>query len=184
MQQTVKVSYRCLPNMGRVVAKHNSKMLKESATNQPKSKPNCNCQNRFKQSCPMPGECNTNGVVYQATVTTNNGETETYIGLAKNFKKRYSKHKATLLVKPTDGKTCLSTHFWKENDLGNNPVVSWKYMETNIPTFNPVTGQCKLCLREKFYIVLRPRLATLNSRQEIFSQCRHMESELLGGPPG
>ena len=132
----------------------------------------------------MPGECNTNGVVYQATVTTNNGETETYIGLAKNFKKRYSKHKATLLVKPTDGKTCLSTHFWKENDLGNNPVVSWKYMETNIPTFNPVTGQCKLCLREKFYIVLRPRLATLNSRQEIFSQCRHMESELLGGPPG
>ena len=105
--------------MGQFVAKHNSKILKESAPNQPKSKPNCNCQARFKQSCPMPGECNTNGVVYQATVTSN-GETETYIGLAKYFKKRYSKHKATLLVKPTDGKTCLSTHFWNEKDLGKD----------------------------------------------------------------
>jgi hypothetical protein len=73
----------------------------------------------------------------------------------------------------------METHFWKEIDLGKDPVVSWKYMETNIPTFNPVTGQCKLCLRDFFYIVLRPRLATLNSRQEIFLQCRHMESELL-----
>ena len=132
----------------------------------------------------MPGECNTNGVVYHATVTTSNGDNETYIGFANFFKKRYSKHKATLLAKPTDGKTSLSTHFWKENDLGNDPVVSWMYIETNIPTFNTVTRQCKLFLKEFCYIVLRQRLATLNSRQEIVSQCRHMESKLLGGPPG
>ena len=131
----------------------------------------------------MPGEYNTNGVVYQATVKMDNGQVETYVGLAKNFKKRYGKHKKTLEVEPVDGKTCLSTFYWKEKHLGNNPVVTWKYLEKNIPTFNPVTKLCKLCIREKFYIVLRPRLATLNSRQEIFAHCRHIESELIGGPP-
>ena len=72
----------------------------------------------------MPGECNTNGVVYQATVKMDNGQVETYVGLAKNFKKRYGKHKKTLEVEPVDGKTCLSTFYWKEKYLGNNPVVT------------------------------------------------------------
>ena len=129
-----------------------------------------------------PGECNTNGVIYQATVTTDNGGLETYVGLAKNFKKRYLKHKSTLLVESTDGKTRLSTHYWEQKKLGNNPTVSWKFLEKNIPTFNPINKQCKLCLREKFYIVLRPSQATLNSRQEIFSHCKHMQSELLRPP--
>ena len=179
---TIKVSYRCLPNMGCILAKHNSRILKQTATTQPKPKSNCNCQNRFKQSCPIPGKCNTNGVIYQATVTTDNGGLETYVGLAKNFKKRYGKHKSTILDQSADGQTRLSTHYWNEKNLGNNPKVSWKFLETNIPTFNPVSKQCKLCIREKFYIVLRPSLASLNSRQEIFAHCRHISSELLRPP--
>ena len=82
--------------MGFIVAKHNSKILKETATTKTTAKSNCNCQKRFKQVCPMPGECNTNGVVYQATVKMDNGQVETYVGLAKKFKKRYGKHKKTL----------------------------------------------------------------------------------------
>ena len=57
-RSTLKVSYRCLPNMGSVIARHNSKILR-GANPQPKPKASCNCQN--KPECPVPGECNQNG---------------------------------------------------------------------------------------------------------------------------
>ena len=179
---TIKVSYRCLPNMGSVVAQHNSKILRNTATNQGKPAGNCNCQKRLRKECPMPGECNTNGVVYQATVTSTKS-VETYVGLAKNFKKRYRKHKTCLEDEGADGHTTLTTYFWKEKNAGRNLVVAWRYLERNIPTFNPVKRACRLCLQEKFTIVLMPDKASMNSRQEIFVHCRHLWSELIGRPP-
>ena len=64
-------------------------------------------------------------------------------------------------------------------EAGRAPKVSWRVLEKNIPPFNPVTGKCQLCIREKFYIIFKPHLASLNQRQEIFSNCRHKKSKLL-----
>ena len=100
-----------------------------------------------------------------------------------NFKKRYGKHKATLTVHKPEGNTTLSTHFWKEKEAGRDPEVKWKILEKNISTYNPVTKICRLCIREKFNIVLNPHLATLNSRQEIFAHCKHKELKVIGKPP-
>ena len=49
--------------------------------------------------CLAPGKCNQDGVVYQATITSDGGRSENYVGLAKNFKKRWGKHKSTLKYK-------------------------------------------------------------------------------------
>merc|ERR1712030_67257 len=98
-RSTLKVCYSCMLSMGSITATQNSKILK-SATNQPKPVANCNCKPTFKPNCPMSGECNQDGTIYQATVKTNNGKLETYTGLAKNFKKRYGKHKKCLGDKP------------------------------------------------------------------------------------
>ena len=176
-RSTLKVSYRSLPNMASVIAKHNSKILKSSANVQPKPRASCNCQN--KQECPVPGQCNQDGAIYQASVTSAGGGVETYIGLAKNFKRRYPKHKKTMLDETAPGGTCLSKFYWKEKNAGRDPKVTWKFLERNVPIYNPVTSKCRLCIREKFNIVLRPSWATLNSRQEIFSHCRHLKFELL-----
>ena len=47
------------------------------------AKEGCNCQD--KSTCPLPGRCQTAGVVYKATITplvpTNNNKAETYTGL-------------------------------------------------------------------------------------------------------
>ena len=67
-RSTLKVSYRCLPNMGSIVAKHNSKTMRKAADIQLKPKARCNCQK--KDECPVPGECNQDGATYQATVTS------------------------------------------------------------------------------------------------------------------
>ena len=131
--------------------------------------------------CLVPGACNQDGVVYQATVTSDGGRnTQTYVGLAKSFKRRYSKH---IMEKPTPtNSTTLSTHFLKEKSDGKNHSISWKFLKTSIPTFNPVSGICRLCLCENFQILYEPKMATLNSRSEIFSSCRHKKYELLVPP--
>jgi hypothetical protein len=92
-------------------------------------------------------------------------------------------HKEPLLVKNPKGPTTLSTYFWQVKEEVGDPDVSWKILESNISTFNPVTKTCNLCLREKYNIVLNPHLASLNSRQEIFAHCRHMGSKLISKPP-
>ena len=86
-------------------------------------------------------------------------------------------------VQNPENSTTLSTHFWDQVGAGMEPKVTWKIVEKNIPEFNPVTGKCQLCKREKFNIVLRPELATLNLRNEIFSSCRHKDSKLLVKTP-
>ena len=131
----------------------------------------------------MPGQCNQDGAVYQATVTSATGRVETYVGLAKNFKRRYPKHKKCLLDESAEGGTALSKYFWQEENAGRDPQVTWKFLEKNVPIFNPITNKCKLCLREKFNIVLRPNLASLNSRQEIFAHCKYLQSELVQAAP-
>ena len=183
-RSAVKVSYRCLPNMGAQVAKQNAKNMKNAARDEGRPPPTCNCQRNARQQCPIPGACNQKGVIYQATVKSGRGsQEESYVGLASDFKRRFYKHKESLLVKNPKGSTTLSTYFWKEKEDGGDPDVSWKILESNISTFNPVTKTCNLCLREKYNIVLNPHLASLNSRQEIFAHCRHMGSKLIGKPP-
>ena len=88
-RSTVKVSYRCLPNMGAQVAKQNAKNMQNTDNERAKPPPKCNCQRNLKPSCPIPGACNQKGVIYQATVASDGGGGESYIGLAANFKKRF-----------------------------------------------------------------------------------------------
>ena len=169
--------------MGRIISMHNSKILKTA--NNPIAKPKavCNCQKSKKADCPVPGACNQDVAIYEATVTTDDGRAESYVGLAKNFKRRFPKHKSTLGDRNADGQTTLSKYVWRKRDEGLNPKVAWKFLEKNVPDFNPVTEICKLCTREKFQILLNPAVATLNYKTEIFSSCRHRLTYIIGDPP-
>ena len=66
-RQTVKVSYKCMPNMAKAVAQHNVKTLKDD-TQRIVQQPGCNCQGGPGQ-CSVQGKCLTDSVVYRATVT-------------------------------------------------------------------------------------------------------------------
>ena len=166
--------------MGARIARHNAKILKNADKNKQRKPPTCNC--RTKEDCPIPGACNQEGVIYQATVKNNKGKEKTYIWLASNFKKRHYKHKASMEAQNPENSTTLSTHFLKELDAGREPKISWIILQNNIPSFNPVTSKCQLCIREKYHILLSPYSTSLNSRQELFSHCRHIRSKLLKPP--
>ena len=55
-------------------------------------------------------EWNQDGAVYQTSV-----------GLAKNFKRRYPKHKKCLLDETAEGGTSLSKYYWQEKNAGRDP---------------------------------------------------------------
>ena len=38
---------------------------------------------------------------------------------------------------------------------------------------------CRLCLKEKFFIMFAPATASLNKRNEVYNSCRHRASKLL-----
>ena len=84
-RNTIKLSYSCTKNMGRIIKSHNKKL-----TSQPKNEilP-CNCQN----DCPLDGNCRVSNVVYKCTASVPNEPDKTYIGLtATTFKERYRNH--------------------------------------------------------------------------------------------
>ena len=177
--------------MKRIISSHNSKLLRKSAD--PPSERTCNCKQ--KDSCPLEGNCLSDNLVYQATVTTINPpqnqtppcsppsqsqpETHTYIGLTSNtFKTRIANHKKSFNHRKYGKETTLSQKIWELKDAGQNYEIKWKRLE-NAEPFSPITGVCSLCTLEKWYILFNPELASLNKRNEINNHCFHKVPKLL-----
>ena len=85
--------------MGAQIAKHNGKLMKKTEDEPSRPPPKCNCQKSKQKDCPLPGSCNQDGVVYQATVNNSVGNKKHYVGLAKKIKNRWRKHKGSILKK-------------------------------------------------------------------------------------
>ena len=175
-RNTVKVSYKCMPNMNSVVSSHNTKLLQRDTDHQHVQ--GCNCQGG-PGTCPLtPAECQRDNVIYVASVASTAG-VEHYTGLTSNtFKKRWSSHEGDF--RNTTGKhnTRLSTHIWKLKEDNQNYQIRWEILD-RAPAHNPVSRKCRLCLKEIYYIVFRPDSASLNSRNELFNTCRHRTQKLL-----
>ena len=155
-----------------MVAKHNKKVLAAAIPKEEERSCNCSRVTRLAGECPLQGKCITTNNVYQATVveTTVDGEqkVETYVGVsAPPWKKRYSGHKSSF-TNPNK----------KLKARGSTFDVKWKVLDRGAP-FTPVTGRCNLCTKEKFYILRKPEMASLNSRQEVGNHCRHIAMSLL-----
>ena len=56
--------------------------------------------------------------------------------------------------------------------------VTCKLKDRGTP-FNPASKKCRICLKEKHYILYKGEGATLNRRSEIFNSCTHRNKYLL-----
>jgi hypothetical protein len=170
------MSYRCTANLARKISGHNAKILSSTQNNE-EPKKECNC--RKKDECPVQGKCLQAGVVYQATVTRQDDRVDTYIGLSEPpFKDRFRNHKSSFKTRNPKNATALSKHIWKLEDENVQFEVSWKIVSRAKP-FNHVTNVCQLCTREKYFIIFKPEMASINSRNEIAGPCLHKHNKLL-----
>ena len=104
--------------------------------------------------------------------------TLTYTGLTRNtFKRRFSAHKYSFNHRG-ENSTTLSMHLWKLKDENTDFTIKWNIID-RASEFNPTTRKCRLCDKEKYYIIFEPDGANLNLRSELFSTCRHRLRLLL-----
>ena len=172
-RHTLKLSYRCMPNMAQAIARHNKGLL---SNQQQEAPPPCKC----KTPCPVGGQCKLKNVVYQAVVEERvSKKVETYTGLTyRSFKERHKEHMDDLANSAARSSSRLAGHVWGLKDKGLDFDISWRILAKAQP-FNPVTRKCNLCLKEKHFIMFGRGTSTLNKRQEIFNTCRHRHRDLL-----
>ena len=175
-RNNVKVSYRTMDNVLKIVSRHNLRIINSHQPTPPP--PPCRCH----QPSPLcPNLCKAKNIVYRCRVTPpNNSKVETYTGLtSQTLKKRWEKHMSD--CRRGCG-TTLATFVGKLRNSGVNIDIfahlEWAIKKHATP-FNPVSNQCFLCLYEKYFILWEPQDASLNKRTEIFSVCRHKECWLL-----
>ena len=160
----------------------------------------CSCTKKDlrTEGCPLDGKCLTTNLIYGATVKlldANGGpidmSKETYTGLSEPpWKIRKYGHNYDFKHKPTKKKkgTCLSKYIWTlkdPDDCNQEPCpnkidfeVKWKILARS-KGYNPITGRCRLCLKEKFFILYKTETASLNKRTEIFTPCPHRKFKFL-----
>ena len=177
-KNTLKLSYSCMTNMQNIISAHNKSLLMKETLSNPAATKECNC--RQKETCPLSGICQTEGVVYQSTVTReDNGEEKTYVGLTEGtFKTRYHNHASSFRNPKRKHATELSKYIWnlKESDVRYS--TKWKIIKQCRPYSNK-TKRCNLCLYEKFIIICHPEVSSLNTRNELISTCTHRKKYLL-----
>ena len=166
-----------MPNMKKIISRHNSTVEREANPQPPQ--PGCNCQVN-QPTCPLDGQCKSSSIVYQATVTREDtGSIETYTGLTGGtFKKRWNRHNFDFRHEEEEHSTKLAGYIWQLKRRNVPYQISWEKLN-QARTFNPVNRKCRLCLEEKYFIMFRPEGATLNSRKELFNTCRHRTQKLL-----
>ena len=159
------------------MAGHNTKI--SSPTNINLKEKNCNCRGK-DAICVMEGErCKDCGVVYQAEVTAEGKPMKKYVGVtAGSWKIRYGNHKSTFKHSSKRKSTKLAGYIWSLKDEGLEPNIKWRILSRNQP-FRASTNSCRLCLKEKYFLMHKPEEATINSRDEFFSGCLHKHSLLL-----
>ena len=171
-KNTVKLSYSCMPNFKMNLDSANKKKIEHLENNAtPKVvQKKCNC--REKKNCPLQNKCLEKGIVYQATVTTQGNE-ETYVGITENaFKLRYANHKQSFNNQKYRNQTELSKYIWMLKDQEKDFKTTWKILYFAAP-YNNSTKRCNLCIMEKWIILCKQNLATLNSRAQLVNNCRH-----------
>ena len=174
-RNTIKISYRCTPNIGSAISSHNKKLLTPPTPEETKT---CNCKE--KENCPVNGKCTKTEVIYRATVTEEDGNVNTYTGITCNtFKKRWNAHTYSF-NHPEANQTTLSTHTHPErwqcevwHKVGNHRTSK---------IIQPSKRYLCTLHKRKFMIAFAPEGATLNKRSEIFSSCRHKQRMLLIPP--
>ena len=174
-RNTIKLSYSCMGNIKTIISNHNKAEINKSTHTDDQMK-NCNC--RKSSTCPMDGNCNMESIIYQAEVTTSTTK-ETYIGLCDTaFKLRYRNHVCSFRNERYKHATELSKYIWNLKDKNIKYHIKWRKVK-QARSYSNITKKCNLCLWEKFFILCKPEMSTLNSRNELISCCRHARKFLL-----
>ena len=156
-------------------SKINAKLL---SGNNSKQAGKCNCTRKYKNGCPVQGQCQQKSVVYQADVKTDL-ETKTYYGSTKNeFKTRFLQHMSSFNTTLKKSSTTLARYVQKLKKSKTEFQITWS-IKAKAHTFSSGSKQCDLCLTEKLTILKADPRTLINKRDELLSKCLHKNNHYL-----
>ena len=131
-RNSVKVSYRCMKNMSKIIKGHNKKVTLKPRDQRPK----CNC--RKKAECPVEGNCQVNNVIYKCDLTRRPLPKKVYLGLAEGeWKSRFYNHKLLFKHKRYPNKTTLSSYMLHLKSVSSEiPNLKWSILRCVPPYSN------------------------------------------------
>ena len=137
----------------------------------------CNCE--VPENYPLNGNCFQEEAVYQADVTPETEEEQSYLGISKPPSKgRWSDYCTSFRYKKYKSKLRLSTYIWKLQKRWENYSIKWSIVRKSIP-YRTGSKNCDLCLWEEYYILNSDNERLLNKRDEILNKYRHCKIFLL-----
>ena len=167
-----------MPNIQSTINAHNKKILEDEV--ELKRGP-CNCSGENLINCPLPGECLTSNVLYEATISSNlrNYKDKIYKGITgTSFKERHRNHKKSFNHEKYKNESELSKEVWNIKRRKGNPKIKWRIIK-QYPSYNPLNDKCELCRNEKLEILKNKGSNMLNKRSEIVSYCKHKANFML-----
>ena len=156
-------------------SKINAKLLRNNDQDQ-ETKKECNCSRKYKNNCPLQGQCLQKSVVYKAVVeseTESKTQTKIYYGSTKNeFKTRFNKHMNTFDTNLTKSSTTLARHvqYLKRRKIKHK--ITWS-IHAKAHSFSSGSKKCDLCITEKLTILKADPRTLLNKRDELLAKCPH-----------
>ena len=151
-----------MTNIKTTISNHNKAQINESDPNNDTN--DCNCRN--SSMCPMDGKCNYRNMIYQAEVTTPTSR-ETYIGLCDTpFKLRYRNHVCSFKNEWYKHATELSKYIWSLKDKSISYNINWRKVK-QARSYSNISKRCNLCFLEKYFIIYKPEMSSLNNRSEL-----------------
>ena len=159
--------------MKSIINSHNRKIVNKSVETPQERK--CNCRGR---QCPLNGQCLQKNIIYEATVSTAQGD-KYYVGsTGKEFKTRYNKHMSDFRNKKYKESTTLSAYIWGIKSKNIDYNIKWKILHKTNATPNTKYG-CSLCNLEKLEIARACKRKCLNKRSELQAKCPHFRNYYL-----
>ena len=129
---TLKLSYCCTPKMKTRIGSHNKSVLSAYTTQTPAEQHDtCNC--RRKPEHPLDGKCLQTNVIYQAIVTSTDTTTDSYVGLAANFKERVRNYQSSFWHASKRNETELSKYVWTLKDCKMPDKIKWAMLKKCLP---------------------------------------------------
>ena len=95
-----------------------------------------------------------------------------------NFTERYRNHQSSFRCSNRRNETELSKYIWTLQDSKKPFQIKWKVFKKCKPYSN-ISKNCNLCLYEKFIIICKKELSSLNRRNELASSCPHRNRYVL-----
>ena len=129
------------------------------------------CKCRY-DPCPLGGACETQNVIYRADISNIPDNMHYYGASSTKFISRWRVHQQSLQDRNHVTGTALSSKVWELRNAGYTPEVKFSLVKTARSALAQADS-CKLCIEEKKIILYDKSKHLINTREEIFSRCRH-----------